>query len=52
MTVIIDTLFGGPSNLALAILVTSGIGILFIGSALIVRLREHCRNRGKQGGKL
>lgn len=48
MREIIDALFGSISNLALAILITTGIGILFIGSALISKVIE--KRRGKKQG--
>lgn len=35
MQLTIDSLFGNSTNLALAILITSGIGILIIGGALL-----------------
>lgn len=46
MQLTVDVLFGSSTNLALAILITSSIGILFIGSAFISKYLDK-----KKGGK-
>lgn len=42
---IIDSLFGSVNNLALAVLITSGIGILFIGSVLISKYHRWSKRK-------
>jgi len=45
MQLMIDSLFGSTSNLALGVLITSGIGIVLIGSVLISKLGGRRRKK-------
>jgi len=48
MITTIDVLFGGSRDLALAVLITSGIGILFVGFAMLAGYRERRKSRKEE----